>query len=135
MNSTVAAAITANKMNLKLIHIESGLRSGDTTMPEETNRIITDKISDYCFVTEKSGMENLKNENKKEEQVFMVGNTMIDTMVAYEKEIDAADVLERNKLEKNNFVLMTMHRPANVDTKEGLTKIISIIDSLIQKKY
>lgn len=135
VNSTVAAAITANKMGLKLIHIESGLRSGDNTMPEEINRIITDKISDFCFVTEKSGMENLKKEDKKDDQVFMVGNTMIDTMVAYEKEIDAADVLEKNELEKNNFVLMTMHRPANVDTKEGLTKIISIIDSLIQKKY
>lgn len=135
VNSTVAAAITANKMGLKLIHIESGLRSGDNTMPEEINRIITDKISDYCFVTEKSGMENLKIENKKDDQVFMVGNTMIDTMVAYEKEIDASDVLEKNNLEKNNFVLMTMHRPANVDTKDGLMKISSIIDSLIQKKY
>src|ERR1019366_6012102 len=135
VNSTLAAAITANKMGIKLIHIESGLRSGDYSMPEEINRIITDKISDYCFVTEKSGIENLKSENKKDEQVFMVGNTMIDTMVAYEKEIDESDILQKNKLQSNNFVLMTMHRPANVDTKEGIIKIVSIIDLLIHKNY
>jgi UDP-N-acetylglucosamine 2-epimerase (non-hydrolysing) len=135
VNSTLAASITANKMGLKLMHIESGLRSGDYTMPEEINRIITDKISDYCFVTEKSGIENLKIENKKDEQVFMVGNTMIDTMVAYEKEIDASDILQKSNLQSNDFVLMTMHRPANVDTKDGISKIVSIIELLIQKGY
>ena len=102
-------------------------------MPEEINRIITDKISDYCFVTEKSGLENLQTENKSDKQVFMVGNTMIDTMVAFEEEIDNADILQKYNLQSNNFVLMTMHRPSNVDTKEGLIKVISIIELLSKK--
>lgn len=135
VNSTLAGAITANKMGLKLIHLESGLRSGDYSMPEEINRIITDKISDYCFVTEKSGIENLENESKKNEQIFFVGNTMIDTMVAYEKEIDNADILQKNNLQSNNFVLVTMHRPSNVDTEDGLKKIVSIINLLRNKNY
>jgi len=135
VNSTLAAAITANKMGIKLMHIESGLRSGDYTMPEEINRIITDKVSDYCFVTENSGLRNLKEENKKEEQLFLVGNTMIDTIIAYEKEIDDVTILQESNLTSNNFVLMTMHRPSNVDTKEGLTQIVSIVEILIQKNY
>lgn len=135
VNSTLAGAITANKMGLKLIHIESGLRSGDYTMPEEINRLITDKITDYCFVTEESGVKNLIAENKNQDQVFMVGNTMIDTMVAFEKQIDDSDILVANNLTKAEFVLMTMHRPANVDTEAGLNKIISIINLIGKNNY
>jgi UDP-N-acetylglucosamine 2-epimerase (non-hydrolysing) len=134
VNSTLAGAITANRMGIKLIHVESGLRSMDLSMPEEVNRIITDKIADYCFVTEQSGCINLKNENKKKEQVFLVGNTMIDTMIAFEKEINASDILDKHNLQSNNFVLMTMHRPANVDEREGLEKIKLIIELLLKKK-
>jgi UDP-N-acetylglucosamine 2-epimerase (non-hydrolysing) len=130
VNSTLAAAITANKMGISLIHVESGLRSGDHSMPEEINRIITDALADYCFVTEKCGIENLKNEKKADDTVFMVGNTMIDTMVAFENEIDQNEVLQKYNLQKEQFVLMTMHRPSNVDTKEGLEKIVSIIELL-----
>jgi UDP-N-acetylglucosamine 2-epimerase (non-hydrolysing) len=135
VNSTLAGAITANKMGIRLIHIESGLRSGDYTMPEEINRIITDKVSDYCFVTENSGLENLKEEHKKEEHLFLVGNTMIDTIVAYEKEIDGVDILQKSNVTSGHFVLMTMHRPSNVDTQEGISQIASIIDMLNRKNY
>src|ERR1019366_4477759 len=83
VNSTLAGALTANKLNIKLAHIESGLRSFDDSMPEEINRIITDKICDLYFVTEPSGVENLKRDGVKSEKIKYVGNTMIDTIVAF----------------------------------------------------
>lgn len=127
VNSTLAAALTANKMNVKIAHVESGLRSNDRTMPEEFNRLLTDQLSDFLFVTENSGLENLKNEGVPDARVFFVGNTMIDTMVAFRDQIEASPVLEELGLEKNRFVLMTMHRPATVDTKEGLEKLLALI--------
>lgn len=134
VNSTAAAALAASKLNIRVAHIESGLRSFDKTMPEEYNRIITDNIADAFFVTEQSGIDNLVNEGKKKESLFFVGNTMIDTMVAFEKEIDASDILQKLKIEKRKFVLMTMHRPATVDLKEGLLKLIQLIGE-VTKKY
>ena len=132
VNSTLAAAITANKMNIKLGHIESGLRSFDRTMPEEVNRVLTDEITDFFFVTEESGVKHLKEEKKKG-KVFFVGNTMIDTMVHFEKEIDASEVMNDLELKEGEFVLMTMHRPATVDNKEGLEKLITLVDNITQK--
>lgn len=130
VNSTLAAAICANKMNLKIAHLESGLRSFDHSMPEEINRILTDKISDIFFVTEPSGIKNLSEEGITE-NVFFVGNTMIDTMVSFEKEIDSSDVLNELKIERNDqFVLMTLHRPSNVDHKQGLKKLVELINQL-----
>ncbi|MBL0340396.1 MAG: UDP-N-acetylglucosamine 2-epimerase [Bacteroidetes bacterium] len=87
VNSTFAAAITANKMGVKLAHIESGLRSNDRSMPEEINRLLTDEITDYFFVTEQSGIDNLLNEKKPADAITLVGNTMIDTLVAFEDKI------------------------------------------------
>src|ERR1051326_3777153 len=94
VNSTLCGAIAANKLGVRLAHLESGLRSFDRTMPEEFNRILTDEMSDLFFVTEQSGLDHLKNEGKPETRIHFVGNTMIDTMVAFEKEIDASPVLE-----------------------------------------
>ena len=133
VNSTFAAALTANKMNVKIAHIESGLRSFDTTMPEEFNRILTDNVTDIFLITEQSGKDNLLKEGKREDTIHFVGNTMIDTMVAFEKEIDSADILERLKISPQEFVLMTMHRPATVDTKEGLTKLLELIHFIASK--
>lgn len=132
VNSTLAAAITANKLGIKLGHIESGLRSFDRTMPEEINRILTDEITDYYFVTEESGLKHLKNEDKKG-KTFFVGNTMIDTMVAFDKQIDESPIMEEMKLEQKKFVLMTMHRPATVDDEVELLKLITLIDDLTAK--
>lgn len=129
VNSTLAAAITANKFGIKLGHIESGLRSFDRTMPEEINRILTDEITDLYFVTEESGIKHLKEENKKG-KVNFVGNTMIDTMVAFEKQIDDSTIMADLSLESKKFVLMTMHRPATVDNKEELLKLIDLLDKL-----
>ncbi len=132
VNSTFAAALTANKMNIPLAHVESGLRSSDRTMPEEINRILTDEISDYLFITEQSGIDNLKKEGKKENQLLFVGNTMIDTMVAFKDKIDKSLILEDLGLKKGNFVLMTMHRPATVDHKEELIKLIQLIEAITE---
>ncbi|MGL4598820.1 MAG: UDP-N-acetyl glucosamine 2-epimerase, partial [Bacteroidia bacterium] len=127
VNSTLAAALTANKLNIKLAHIESGLRSNDRTMPEEFNRIITDELADFLFVTEPSGLENLRKEGKTADKLFFVGNTMIDTLAAFANEIDASPILKTWNLEPRNFVLMTMHRPATVDSKDGLLKLLELI--------
>jgi UDP-N-acetylglucosamine 2-epimerase (non-hydrolysing) len=127
VNSTVAAAITANKLNIKIAHVESGLRSYDKTMPEEHNRIITDNISNYFLVTEQSGWDNLINDGVDERHLFFVGNTMIDTMVAFEKEIEESDILNTLQLEQKKYVLITMHRPATVDTNEGLRKLLDLL--------
>ncbi|HTA81632.1 MAG TPA: UDP-N-acetylglucosamine 2-epimerase (non-hydrolyzing), partial [Bacteroidia bacterium] len=133
VNSTLAGAITANKMNVKLAHLESGLRSYDVTMPEEYNRILTDALADYFFVTEQSGYDNLIKEGKNKDRIFLVGNTMIDTIMGYSKQIDQSEVLNKLGVSKNKFVLMTIHRPANVDTFEGLKKLCNLIIHITNK--
>lgn len=135
VNSTFAAALTANKMGIKIAHIESGLRSNDRTMPEEINRLLTDEITDYFFITEQSGWDHLIAENKSKDSMFFVGNTMIDTLVAFEAKIQKDKVLDNLGITKNQFVLMTMHRPATVDFKEGLTKLIDIIDFITETMH
>jgi UDP-N-acetylglucosamine 2-epimerase (non-hydrolysing) len=134
VNSTLAAAITANKFGIKLAHIESGLRSQDRAMPEEFNRLLTDELADLLFVTEPDGLRNLKAEGKPDASVYYVGNTMIDTMVHFSKQIDASTVLEQLQLKPNQFVLMTIHRPGNVDTKEGLLQLLELVN-FVTKKY
>jgi UDP-N-acetylglucosamine 2-epimerase (non-hydrolysing) len=130
VNSTFAAALTANKMGIKIAHLESGLRSNDKSMPEEHNRVLTDAITDYFFVTEQSGYDHLIAENKNKEQLFFVGNTMIDTLVAFQNEIDASNIINDLKLSPQNYILMTMHRPATVDDKDGLNKLASLIQEV-----
>ncbi len=134
VNSTLAAAICANKLDVKLGHIESGLRSLDRKMPEEINRILTDEISDICFVTEKSGLQNLKNNGKADPQIAFVGNTMIDTLVHFNDEIEASTILSDISQEKGKYILLTMHRPRNVDTKKALLKIIDLCINSAQKR-
>jgi len=135
VNSTIACTLTAAKLHIKAAHVEAGLRSFDRTMPEEINRLLTDSISDYLFVTEKSGMENLKREGVPEEKVFFVGNCMIDSLVSYlpevkEKEKEEAERLRDEETESGKYVLVTLHRPSNVDNREQLSKLISILNDL-----
>lgn len=132
VNSTFAAALTANKMGIKLAHLESGLRSFDRDMPEEINRILTDEIADHYFITEQSGVDNLKKEEKNG-QLHLVGNTMIDTLVAYEDKIEASNIMNELKLVGSSFALMTIHRPSNVDSLEGLQKLYDLILNLSEK--
>ena len=128
VNSTFAAALTANKMNIKIAHLESGLRSFDRTMPEEINRLLTDEIADYFFVTEQSGMDHLVKENKNTSQLHFVGNTMIDTMVAFEDKIKDSPISKQLDLEQDTFVLITIHRPATVDHPEELKKLLNLLE-------
>lgn len=130
VNSTLAGALFANKTDIKLGHIEAGLRSFDRSMPEEINRIIADEISDYFFVTEPSGMKHLIAEGKTKENIFFVGNTMIDTMVDHERQIDDSDILNSLDLLRDQFILMTMHRPATVDVELGLSKLVDLLQIL-----
>ncbi len=133
VNSTVAASITANKMGIKLAHIESGLRSFDKTMPEEYNRIITDKLCNLFFVTEQSGYDNLKAEGISEDSILFSGNTMIDTLISYTKKIDESNILDKLELNQTAYILMTMHRPATVDHEIELKKLCELITFISQK--
>ncbi len=132
VNSTFAAALTANKMGVKIAHIESGLRSFDRSMPEEVNRILTDEVTDYFFVTEQSGVDHLIRGGKDPERIFLVGNTMIDALVAFKREIEKSDILLRLKLNSGDFSLMTLHRPATVDTRKGFQKSVDILEVVTQ---
>ena len=134
VNSTLAGALFANKAGIRLGHLEAGLRSFDRSMPEEFNRVLTDQLSDLFFVTEPSGLKHLADEGVPKEKIHFVGNTMIDTMVAFEKEIDTSPILKTLGLDQDGFVLMTMHRPATVDNKEGLQKMVELMD-MLSKKY
>lgn len=127
VNSTLAAAITANKMGVRIGHLESGLRSFDRSMPEEHNRVLTDAITDHFFITEQSGLDHLRAEGHPEEVLHFVGNTMIDTLVAFEPQVQASPVLEQLGLGTGGHVLMTIHRPATVDVPERLSALLDLI--------
>lgn len=133
VNSTLAGALFANKSGIRLGHIEAGLRSFDNSMPEEHNRVLTDHLTDLYFITEPSGIKHLTEEKYDLSKVHFVGNTMIDTIVAYQNEIGASAVLSQLALEEDQFVLMTMHRPATVDNKDELSKLIELIDYITTK--
>ena len=130
VNSTLAAALTSNKLGLTLGHLESGLRSYDRSMPEEINRILVDEITDLYFVTEQSGIDNLLKEGKHKENIHFVGNTMIDTLVAFKEDIAQGSVMEKYQLIENDFILMTIHRPATVDNKKGLQNLMRLIKEI-----
>ena len=134
VNSTLAASIAANKTGCLLAHLESGLRSKDLKMPEEHNRILTDHLAKHLFVTEQSGLDNLSKDFEDEKHIHFVGNTMIDTLVAYNKEIDASPILEELNAKKGEYALMTMHRPSNVDTEPKLKKMLALINFITKKR-
>ncbi len=115
VNSTLAAALTAVKMEIPVAHIESGLRSFDRTMPEEVNRIVADEVSEHLFLHSDEAVENLRAEGIAEERMHFVGNTMIDTLVALEDRFRAAGSAARLGVEPGAFALVTLHRPALVD--------------------
>ena len=135
VNSTLAGAIVGNKTSTLLFHLESGLRSFDNDMPEEINRLITDLVANHFFVTEQSGYDNLINSGKNPEQIHFVGNTMIDTLVAFDDVIQKNDILVKLNITNKDFVLMTIHRPSNVDTRERLLILLDIINRVSEKNY
>ncbi len=130
VNSTVAGAESAHELGIKVAHVESGLRSFDMGMPEEANRIQTDKISDFLFTTEKSGNVNLQKEGIARDKVFFAGNVMIDSLLHHKKKSSASRILQKLNIKKNEYCVLTLHRPSNVDTKEGLENIFSILEQI-----
>jgi UDP-N-acetylglucosamine 2-epimerase (non-hydrolysing) len=160
VNSTLACSITAKKLNTKVAHVEAGLRSGDMTMPEEINRIVTDSVSDYLFVTEKSGIANLIKEGKTKNQIHFVGNVMIDTLFFSLVKLKKQQVQAQAKVKSpstgtssepqpyssglrkqksmscelsaksQSYAVVTLHRPSNVDDKEKLKGILSALKEI-----
>lgn len=129
VNSTVAAALVAAKLDIRVIHAEAGLRSFDRTMPEEINRLVTDSISDLLLVTEESGRTNLLREGRSPEQIVLVGNLMVDSLRHNLSEAMESDILKRLDV-CGGFGLITLHRPANVDDDEKLTDILSALSEI-----
>ena len=127
VNSTLACAITAKKNNIKVAHVEAGIRSFDNEMPEEINRILTDSITDYFFTTSKKANQNLINQGIKKDNIFFVGNTMIDTLKSNINRLRKPPIWNQEKLTKDDYFLLTLHRPSNVD--EDL-KLIELLDAI-----
>lgn len=134
VNSTIACSLVASKLNIKTAHVEAGLRSFDRRMPEEINRLLTDSIADFLFVTEQSGLDHLKHEGVADEKVFFTGNVMIDSLVSYTPKAEKSCILADYKLTKNNFILVTLHRPSNVDSKDYLQQLIHLLNTLAEKR-
>lgn len=129
VNATAACSIVSVKMGIKTVHVEAGLRSGDRAMPEEVNRVITDAICNQLFVTEQSGMINLAKEGVADSKVNFVGNVMIDSLMYYREKAKKEPILDQLKVAPKDYILMTMHRPSNVDNKKNLEDILQIIET------
>jgi UDP-N-acetylglucosamine 2-epimerase (non-hydrolysing) len=137
VNSTIACALTASKLGVKIIHVEAGLRSFDRDMPEEINRVLTDAISDLLFTSEKSALDHLVREGISKEKIFFVGNVMIDTLLKQEQKARKSDILSKlglfdsgtpkQKKKPAPYAVLTLHRPSNVDNKRTLQNIIEAV--------
>ncbi|MEA1951091.1 MAG: UDP-N-acetylglucosamine 2-epimerase (non-hydrolyzing) [Planctomycetota bacterium] len=127
VNSTMATTIAAVKLGVPVAHVEAGLRSFDRTMPEEINRILTDAIADMLLVSDPAGMDNLRNEGHGEDEMMLVGNVMIDTLKRLLPRAQARDTLARHGLTAGSYGLVTLHRPANVDTAESLGPLLDVL--------
>tara|TARA_B100000989_G_C19525522_1_gene466631 strand:- start:175 stop:1257 length:1083 start_codon:yes stop_codon:yes gene_type:complete len=134
VNSTLAASIVAKKMQVKVAHVEAGLRSKDFTMPEEINRILTDSISDFFFTTTKLASENLINSGFKKKNIFHVGNLMIDSLKQSIKNFENPKLLKKYNLEEKDFLILTIHRPNNVDNKKNFNNLLHKISKAAKGK-
>lgn len=129
VTSTMACAITAQKLHTKVAHVEAGIRSGDWTMPEEINRLVTDSITNYFFTTTEEAGDNLRKAGVSEHQIFFVGNTMIDTLLAQERNFTAPDFWDIYDLEAGKYLVLTLHRPSNVDHRPQLADLVSVMEN------
>jgi UDP-N-acetylglucosamine 2-epimerase (non-hydrolysing) len=130
VTSTLAAALVASKMNIRIAHVEAGLRSFDRRMPEEINRVLTDHISDFLFATEQSGVDNLNAEGIPAERVHLAGNVMIDTLLRHHARALQTDVLDRLSLVPQTYAVATLHRPSNVDCEDELRALIGALRTI-----
>lgn len=153
VNSTLACALAASKFSSTpsqarplIAHVEAGLRSFDRDMPEEINRVLTDHLADLLFVTEKAGLKNLRREGISAEKIFFVGNTMIDSLLAFKKQAEQSHVLDHLGLRRSNngnrsrrpasakqYALLTLHRPSNVDDRESFQQILEGLSELARE--
>ena len=133
VNSTVACALTSVKLGIPVAHVEAGLRSGDRSMPEEINRIVTDAISEWLFVSERSGIDNLRREGIADDKIHFVGNTMIDTLLACREQSDRSTILEDLSVNVKKYAVLTLHRPSNVDDPAALGRLLVALTE-IQKE-
>lgn len=130
VNSTIACGLVAVKMGIKLVHVEAGLRSFDRGMPEEVNRVLTDQISDYLFITEESARANLAREGIAGDRIFFVGNVMIDTLLRHRERARERSIVADLGLETGGFALVTLHRPSNVDDPQTLRGLMAAVARL-----
>jgi len=130
VNSTVACSLVATKLGVAVAHVEAGLRSFDRSMPEEINRIVTDALAHLLFVSEESGMTNLRREGVPEENLFFVGNVMIDTLLRHRDRADGSRVLEELGLAPRGYAVLTLHRPSNVDDAETFRRLAAAFSEI-----
>lgn len=133
VNSTLACALTAVRLGIPVAHVEAGLRSNDLNMPEEINRILTDRLSRLLFTTETSANQNLLLENVAQSKIHFVGNCMIDSLVSYLPKAEAMQIAKSYGLKNREFAVMTMHRPSNVDEPIGLQTMLELIQELCKR--
>ncbi|MFA0964671.1 non-hydrolyzing UDP-N-acetylglucosamine 2-epimerase [Roseivirga sp. BDSF3-8] len=127
VNSTLACSIVAKKLHKQVVHVEAGIRSFDLSMPEEINRMVTDSIADHFFTTSEFANKNLKKAGIEADRIHYVGNTMIDTLLANQDRLRKPEVADELHLEENNYFVLTLHRPANVDEGEKLAETLRAI--------
>jgi UDP-N-acetylglucosamine 2-epimerase (non-hydrolysing) len=130
VNSTIACALTAAKLQIGVIHVEAGLRSFDREMPEEINRVLTDHLSDYLFITEESGLRNLRHEGIPDERIHLVGNVMIDSLRKQLESAARSCALEKYGVAPREYGLVTLHRPSNVDDPEVFRGILTALQEI-----
>ena len=137
VNSTMAVALTAVKLGVKIAHVEAGLRSFDRTMPEEINRIVTDALSDYLFVTEEDAIHNLTREGRPRDRIFFAGNVMIDALLQFLPRAQTSRIGEELGLVDGGlwrrFATLTLHRPSNVDSPETLSRLLDAIGTIAKE--
>ncbi len=127
VTSTMACAITARKLQVPVAHVEGGIRSGDWSMPEEINRVVTDSISNWFFTTSETANTNLRQSGVGDDRIFFVGNTMIDTLRKHLPRLQKPAVWDENGLDKGKYFVLTLHRPGNVDQADRLRGMMEAI--------
>jgi UDP-N-acetylglucosamine 2-epimerase (non-hydrolysing) len=132
VTSTMACAIVAQKLCIEVAHVEAGIRSGDWTMPEEINRMVTDAITNYFFTTSEVANANLRKAGVGDERIFFVGNTMIDTLLAHRPRFRPPAFWQQHALTPGQYVVMTMHRPANVDSEQSLRAVLQAVAAAVR---
>jgi UDP-N-acetylglucosamine 2-epimerase (non-hydrolysing) len=130
VNSTLAAALVAAKMGIRIAHVEAGLRSFDPGMPEEINRKVTDVLSDFLFASEPSGVANLIREGVCPDKIFLAGNVMIDTLLRFREKARESPILDTLSLKRGEYAVVTLHRPSNVDDPDRLGKLLAMLSEL-----